>query len=49
MTDLTVRFLVLETNTVVDKVFTSYAACKDFVRKLRHSKKCKLIAYPTFR
>lgn len=49
MYDLSVRFLVIATNTVVDKEFTSYIECRKFVNKLRHSKKCKLLAYPAFR
>lgn len=46
--DLTVRFLVLKTNQIVDKEFYSYMECKKFVNKMRHSKKCRLISYPNF-
>lgn len=48
-TDLTVRFLVIETDKVVEKKFDSYFLCKKFVNKMRYSKKCRLISYPTFR
>lgn len=47
-TDLTVRFLVLETNTIVDKPFTNFIECKKFVNKMKRSKKCRLISYPNF-
>ena len=47
--DLTVRFLVVETNTVVDKTFDNYLECKRFVNKCRNSRKIQLIFYPTFR
>lgn len=47
--DLTVRFLVIETNTVVDKTFDNYLECKRFVNRCRHSRKIQLIFYPTFR
>lgn len=43
--DLTVRFLVVETNTVVDKTFDNYLECKRFVNKCRHSRKIQLIFY----
>ena len=47
--DLMVRFLVVETNAVVDKTFDNYLECKRFVNKCRHSRKIQLIFYPTFR
>lgn len=47
--DLTVRFVVVETNTVVDKTFSNYLECRRFVNRCRHSRKIKLIFYPTFR
>lgn len=47
--DLSVRFLVLETGAVVDKNFDSYIECRNFVRKCKHSRKVRLLCYPTFR
>jgi len=45
---LRVKFLVLATGTVVERVFDSYYLCRVFVNKLRHSQKCRLISYPNF-
>lgn len=47
--DLTVRFIVVATGAVVDKYFDSYYRCRNFVNKLRHSSKCRLVSYPNFR
>lgn len=47
--DLTVRFIVVATGAVVDKRFDSYYRCRNFVNKLRHSSKCRLVSYPNFR
>lgn len=46
--DLTVKFLVIETGAVVEKLFESYMECRKFVNKLKRSKKCSLISYPSF-
>ena len=32
----------------VVKTFISYYACRLFVNKLKHSKRCTLISYPLF-
>lgn len=47
--DLTVRFIVVKTGDIVDKQFDSYYRCRQFVNKLRHSSKCRLVSYPNFR
>lgn len=47
--DLTVRFIVVATGAVVNKHFDSYYRCRNFVNKLRHSSKCRLVSYPNFR
>lgn len=47
--ELTVTFIVLETGARVEKRFDSYYKCRLFVNKLRHSSKCRLVAYPLFR
>lgn len=44
--DLTVKFLVIATDTVVEKQFDSYYECRKFVNKLRRSRKLRLISYP---
>lgn len=44
--DLTVKFLVIETGAVVEKTFDSFYKCRNFVLKMRRSKKCQLISYP---
>lgn len=46
--DLTVRFLVVETGAVVNKHFDSYFQCRNFVNKMKRSRQCKLLSYPTF-
>jgi hypothetical protein len=46
--DLTVKFRVIETGSEVTKKFDSYIKCRNFVNKLRYSKKCILISYPYF-
>lgn len=46
--ELVVRFAVIGKGEVVDKKFTSYIACRNFVNKLRHSKKLRLISHPNF-
>ncbi len=46
--ELTVRFLVVDTDTVVEKHFDSMYHCRNFVNKMRYSKKCKLLSYPNF-
>lgn len=45
----TVRFLIVESGIVVDKDFESYIKCRNFVNKLRFSKKCRLISCPLFK
>ena len=45
---LRVVFLVIESGARVEKVFDSEYLCRKFVNKLRHSKRCKLISYPSF-
>lgn len=47
--DLTVTFIVLESGARVSKHFDSYYRCRNFVNKLRHSSKCRLVSYPSFR
>ena len=44
--NLTVVYLVLASNTRVEREFHSYYACRQFVNKLRHSKKVRLLSYP---
>ena len=44
-----VRFVVLENKTTVAKEFTSEYLARQFVNKLEHSKKCRLLFYPLFR
>lgn len=44
-----VRFLVKSTDKVVEKSFSEYLACKKFVNRVRHSKKCQLLSYPLFK
>lgn len=43
-----IRFLVVETNTVVDKYFPSWEIARKFYLKAKHSKKIKLIIHPNF-
>lgn len=43
-----VTFLVIESNTRVSKGFDSAYKCKNFVNKVRHSKKLRLLSYPYF-
>lgn len=40
-----VRFMINETRGVVEKFIPSYYLAENFVRKLRHSKKCTLLSY----
>lgn len=44
-----VRLVVLENKTTVTKEFTSEYLARQFVNKLKHSKKCRLLFYPLFR
>lgn len=46
--DLTVTYIVKESGTRVNKTFDSDFRCRAFIRKLKHSKKCLLVAYPLF-
>lgn len=46
--DLTVTFIVLETGITVSREFNSYYKCRNFVNKLRHSTKCRLVSCPIF-
>ena len=45
---LTVTYIVKESGVRVNKMFDSDFKCRAFIRKLRHSKKCLLVAYPLF-
>lgn len=45
--EMLVRYYVIDKDVMVDKVFDSYAECRNFVNRIRHSKKCKLVIYPT--
>ena len=45
---LTVTYIVKEFGVRVNKTFDSDFKCRAFIRKLRHSKKCLLVAYPLF-
>lgn len=45
---LRVVFLVLDSGARVEKVFDSEYLCRKFVNKLKHSKRCRLISYPSF-
>ena len=45
---LTVEFEVLETKKIVAKTFANPQQCRNFINRLRHSKKCRLVSYPNF-
>ena len=45
---LTVVYIVKESGVRVSKTFDSDSRCRAVIRKLRHSKKCLLVAYPLF-
>ena len=44
-----VTFIVRATGEALTKSFDSEYMARQFVNKLRHSKKCALVSYPTFR
>lgn len=44
--ELKVEFMVIATGVVKERNFDSYRECRNFVLKLKHSKKCQLISYP---
>lgn len=44
--NLIVKFLVLESGATVSKQFDSYYRCRNFINKVRHSKKLRLLSYP---
>ena len=43
-----VTFLVNETNTRLKRSFDSPYQAKEFVRKLKHSRRCTLVSFPLF-
>lgn len=45
---LTVKFLVKASGQIIERVFDSPYECRLFVNKLKHSKRCQLISWPTF-
>ena len=46
--DLTVTYIERKSGTRVNKTFDSDFRCRAFVRKLKHSNECLLVAYPLF-
>lgn len=44
-----VTFYVVESGQTVTKRFDSPYLARKFVNKLKHSKKCRLLAYPIFK
>ena len=45
----TVVYRVRESGATVTKTFDSLFLCRKLVNKLKHSRKCDLISYPTLR
>lgn len=46
--DYDVTYIVNETGAKLTRSFDDALACLRFVNKLKHSKRCTLIAYPFF-
>lgn len=46
MSNLEVTYLVVASNTVLRKSFSSPYQCRLFINKCSHSKKVRLISYP---
>lgn len=43
-----VTYIINESKTRVTKTFESAYLCRQFVNKLKRSKKCTLVSYPLF-